>query len=175
MRGYTLRWFFVILLILAVIGAFIVGIRGLRFDTDILASLPQNDSVLADARYVIMNHPIQDRVVVDVGQVGGDRDILVKGAGLVELRMRESGLFKDVGLHKIGQQIPELLRHIVDHLPILFSSEELESKIKPLLTPEKIKQTMNDHFSSLHHLSYSGDSIHNYLELSKLSPEYTGI
>ena len=158
MRGYTWRWFLVIFLIVGVIGAFTAGIRGLRFDTDLLASLPQNDPVLADARYVINNHPIHDRVVVDVGHAGGDRDMLIKEASLVALRMRASGLFKDVGLQKIGQQIPELLRHIVDHLPILFSSEELESNIKPLLTPEKIEQTMNGHFSSLHNLDSIGQT-----------------
>src|SRR3990172_6994300 len=103
MRGHTLRWFLVSFLILAVIGAFIAGIRGLQFDTDILASLPQNDPVLADARYVIRNHPIQDRVVIDVGHAGGDVDVLTKGASLVESRMRTSGLFKEVGLQKIAQ------------------------------------------------------------------------
>ncbi len=158
MHGHTLRWFLVSFLILAVIGAFIAGIRGLQFDTDILASLPHNDPVLADARYVIRNHPIQDRVVIDVSHAGGDVDVLIKGASLVESRMRTSGLFKEVGLQKIAQRIPELLRHIVDHLPILFSSEELESKIAPLLTPAKITQAMNDHFSSLHNLDSIGQT-----------------
>lgn len=155
---HLLRWSLVIVVILAVIGLFITGIYRLQFDTDILASLPQSDPVLADARYVIMHHPIHDRVVVDVGHPGGNIDVLIEGANLVEARMRTSGLFKDVGFSHIGQLMPELIRHIVDHLPILFDKRELEENVKPLLSPEKMRQTMGDYFSSLHLLEGIGQT-----------------
>lgn len=158
MHKYLLRYSLVAIVILAVIGLFTAGIYRLQFDTDILASLPQTDPVLADARYVIMHHPIHDRVVLDVGHTGGDIDALVEGAMLVETRMRDSGLFKEVGFQQIGQVIPELMRYIVDHLPILFTDEELEKSVKPLLAPEKVRQTLNDHFSSLHHLDSIGQA-----------------
>ena len=159
MRKYFLRWSLVIIVILLVIGLFTLGIYRLQFDTDILTSLPQNDPVLADARYVIMHHPIHDRVVVDVEQhPAGDMALLVEGANLVEARMRDSGLFKEVGFRHIGQRIPELMQYIVDHLPILFDERELEENIKPLLAPEKVRQTMTDHFSSLHNLQGIGQT-----------------
>ncbi|HVO64919.1 MAG TPA: methyltransferase domain-containing protein [Syntrophales bacterium] len=155
---YLLRWSLVSVVILAVIGLFTVGIYRLRFDTDILSSLPQSDPVLADARHVIMHHPIHDRVVVDVGNPGGDVDILVQGANLVEAEMRTSGLFKEVGFSHIGQLMPELIRYIVDHLPILFNKKELEENVKPLLAPEKVRQTMEDYISSLHLLEGIGQT-----------------
>jgi hypothetical protein len=87
-------------------------------------------------------------VVIDVGHPGGDMDILVEGATLVEARMRDSGFFKEVGFGPIGQLIPELVQHLVAHLPVLFTERELEEKIKPLLAPGKIRRTLlKDNFS----------------------------
>ncbi len=155
---YLLRWSLVIVVILAVIGLFTTGIYRLQFNTDILSSLPQSDPVLADARYVIMHHPIHDRVVVDVGHPGGDIDVLIEGANLVEAKMRASGLFKEVGFSHIGQLMPEMIRYIIDHLPILFDKMELEENVKPLLSSEKVRQTMGDYFSSLHLLEGIGQT-----------------
>ena len=156
MHKYLLRLFLVAFVILTVIGLFTIGIYRLQFDADILASLPQNDPVLSDARYVIMHHPIHDRVVVDVGYPRGDMDTLVEGANLVEAKMRASGLFKEVGFDHIGQLIPELIQYVVTHLPVLFSEGELEENIKPLLTSEKVRQALENHLSSLHYLDGIG-------------------
>jgi len=153
-----LRWSLVIVVILSIVALFLAGIHRLHFDTDILASLPQNDPVLADARYVIMHHPIHDRVVVDVEHSGGDLDALLEGATLVEERMRASGLFKEVGFQHIGQLIPELMRHIVDHLPVLFDERELEALVRPLLAPDKVGQTLRDQVSSLYDLEGIGQT-----------------
>ncbi|MBI4633681.1 MAG: MMPL family transporter [Deltaproteobacteria bacterium] len=158
MHKYLLRYSLVAIVILAVIGLFLSGIYRLQFESDILASLPRTDPVLADARYVIMHHPIHDRVVLDLGQTGGDLDALVEGAVQVETRMRNSGLFKEVGFQQIGQRIPELMRSVVDNLPVLFSGDELERNIKPLLAPEKVRQTLNDLLSSLHDLAGIGQA-----------------
>jgi predicted exporter len=157
-QKYLFRWFLAAAIILAVVGLFAAGISRLQFDTDILASLPQNDPILADARYVITHHPVHDRVVIDVGHPGGAIDVLGEGADLVETRMSASGLFKEVGFRHIGQLIPELMRYTVDHLPVLFNEKELEENIKPLLAPEKIRQTLKDHVSSLHHLEGIGQT-----------------
>ncbi|MGO9137106.1 MAG: MMPL family transporter [Syntrophales bacterium] len=154
---HLLRWSLVIVVILAVIGLFTTGIYRLQIDTDILPSLPQGDPVLADARYVIMHHPIHDRVVVDVGNPGGDIDVLIEGANLVEAKMRASGLFKEVGFSHISQLMPELIRYIIDHLPILFDKKELEENVKPMLSPEKVRQTMGDYLYSLHLLEGIGE------------------
>ncbi len=158
MHKYLWRWSLAAFLILAVIGLFVVGFHRLQFDADILSSLPQNDPVLADARYIITHHPIYDRVVVDVQQTGGKLDVLEEGAALVEKRMRDSGLFREVGFQHIGQLIPELMRYIVDHLPLLFTEADLEGNITPLLSPEKIRRTMDAHASSLQDLGGIGQA-----------------
>ncbi len=158
MQRYLVRWSLVIIAILSVIGLFAAGVHRLHFDTDILTSLPQNDPVLADARYIIMHHPIHDRVVIDIEHIGGDMDALVEGANLVETKMRQSGLFKEVGIRHIGQLLPELIRHIADNLPVLFSREELEKDIKPLLEPENIRQSLQQNLSSLYHLEGIGQT-----------------
>jgi predicted exporter/SAM-dependent methyltransferase len=158
LQRYKLRWSFVILVLLAVTGVFVSGLQRLIFDTDLVASLPQDDSVLADARQIITNHPIQDKVVIDVGCSEADADGLAKAAMVIEKRMRESGLFARVGLDQEQQRIPELLFSITARLPVLFSAEELEEKVKPLLELGKIRATLSDHFAQLGHLESVGQT-----------------
>jgi predicted exporter len=160
MKGhpYLSRWILAALIMMTVVGLFATGVHRLKFDTDVLNALPQDDPVLADGRYVFLHHPIQDRVVVDVGQGEGDVERLVGASELIERRMRESGLFREVGFQSMGQLFPELLRHVVDHLPILFGEGELERVIKPLLAPEKVRQTLEDHIQSFGNLEGIGQA-----------------
>ena len=80
LRRYKLRWSFIIFVLLAVTGVFVIGLQRLTFDVDLIASLPQDDPILADARRIIANHPIQDRVVIDVGCSEANGDGLVSAA-----------------------------------------------------------------------------------------------
>jgi len=157
-RPHLFRWILAALIILSVAALFAVGVYRLQFDTDVLNALPQDDPVLADGRYVFRHHPIQDRIVVDLGQREGDAERLVGAAGLIEQRMRESGLFRKVGLESMGQLFPELLRHTVDHLPLLFSAEELAQEIAPRLTPENVRQVLADHIQSFGNLEGIGQA-----------------
>lgn len=157
-RPFLFRWILAALIILSVAALFTAGVHRLKFDTDVLNALPQDDPVLDDGRYVFLHHPIQDRIVVDVGQEAGDLERLVSAAGLIEQRMRESGLFRKVGLQSMGQLFPELLRHTVDHLPLLFNSDDLARSVAPLLTPESVKQTLTDHIQSLGNLDGIGQA-----------------
>jgi predicted exporter/SAM-dependent methyltransferase len=158
LQRYKLRWSFILLVLLAVTGAFVTGLQRLIFDTDLIASLPQDDSVLADARRIITNHPIQDRVVIDVGRSEADADGLVDAAIVIEKRLRESGLFTRVGMDQEQQFIPELIFFITARLPVLFSAEELEEKVKPLLEPAKIRAALSDHFAQLSNLESVGQT-----------------
>lgn len=158
LQRYKLRWSFIILVLLAVTGAFVAGLQHLIFDTDLVASLPQDDSVLADAHRIITHHPIQDRVVIDVGRSDADADGLANAAMVIEKRLRESGLFARVSLEQEQQLIPELIFSITGRLPVLFSAEELEEKVKPLLEPGKIRATLSDHFAQLGHLESVGQT-----------------
>jgi predicted exporter/SAM-dependent methyltransferase len=148
----------IVLILLVVTGVFVAGLQRLIFDTDLVASLPQNDSVLADARRVITHHPIQDRVVIDVGHSEADPDGLVNAAIAIEKRLRESGLFARVSLDQEQQLIPGLIFSITGRLPFLFSANELEEKVKPLLEPAKIRSTLSDHFAQLSHLESVGQA-----------------
>ncbi|HVP78962.1 MAG TPA: methyltransferase domain-containing protein [Thermodesulfobacteriota bacterium] len=158
LQRYKLRWSFVILVLLAVTGVFVAGLQRLIFDTDLVASLPQDDPVLADARRIITNHPIQDRVVIDVGRSDANVDGLVDAARVVEKRLRESGLFARVGLEQEQQLIPELIFSISVRLAVLFSAEELEEEVKPLLDPVKIRRALSDHFAQLGQLESIGQT-----------------
>jgi predicted exporter/SAM-dependent methyltransferase len=157
-RRYKLRWSFIVLVILTVAGLFGSGLQRLTFDTDLVASLPQDDPVLADARRIITNHPIQDRVVIDVSLPRADRDALVQAASLIERRLQESGLFKRVGLGQEQQLFPELIFSIAGRLPVLFTARDLEEKVKPLLPPEKIREGLAAHFAQLGQLDSIGQT-----------------
>ncbi|MDO9558250.1 MAG: MMPL family transporter [Syntrophales bacterium] len=146
------------LVVLAILGLFMVGVHRLQFDADVLNSLPRNDPVLADAHYIITHHPIYDRVVVDVSCAGGTTDALMEGARLVEARMRDSGLFREVGFQDMARLMPELMHYIADHLPILFSARDLEKVVLPLLASENIHRTLQEHLSSLQDLGGIGQT-----------------
>ncbi|MCE5265937.1 MAG: MMPL family transporter, partial [Deltaproteobacteria bacterium] len=157
-RQYRLRWPCILLVLLVVAGLFIAGLSRLTFDTDLAASLPADDSVLADARRIIANHPIQDRVVIDVALPQANPDGLISAAALIEQRLRESGLFRRVGLTQEQQRFPELIFSIAARLPTLFSGAELEEKVRPLLLPEKIREAVTGHLRQLGQLDSIGQS-----------------
>ena len=66
-RRYRLRWS-LMLAVVAVLGGLLLyeSQGGVRIETDILASLPRHDPVLADAHRVIRHLPVQDRLIIDV-------------------------------------------------------------------------------------------------------------
>jgi predicted exporter/SAM-dependent methyltransferase len=157
-QRYKSRGWFIGLVVLAVAGLFWVALQRLTFDTDLVASLPQDDPVLADARRIITHHPIQDRVVVDVRLAREDRDGLVAVAGLIEQRLIESGLFRRVGLGREQQQFPELIFSITGRLPVLFTAAELAEKVGPRLQPDKIREHLVAHFGQLGQLDSIGQT-----------------
>ncbi len=130
--------FFVSLLI---IGCTVVGKMRLDIDTDLARSLPASERVIADALEIFKHHPIHDQVAVDIQINGNDRDSLVEGAVFLEQKMKESGLFAQVGTNGMGELIPRLALHVAQNLPLLFSREELQ-KIAPLLEPDRIKERL---------------------------------
>jgi uncharacterized protein len=105
----------------------------IQVDTDVASSLPDDHDVLSDAVYIFKHHPIQDRIAIDIALDQADRDLLVRLAGDVEEQLRRSGLFIKVGMDDMQQIIPRLVTHIADHLPFLFSAQELKTQVAPLL------------------------------------------
>ncbi|MDA8125215.1 MAG: methyltransferase domain-containing protein [Deltaproteobacteria bacterium] len=158
-QRYRFRWS-LIAVVLAVLGAVLLyeSLGGIRIETDILASLPQHDPVLADAHRVIRHLPVQDRLVIDVAISGGDRDALADGGDLVETGLRESRLFKQVGTQQMETLFPELLSHVVNHLPLLFDKQELETRVAPLLAPDQVRRALAEDLQTLQGLEGIGQT-----------------
>ncbi len=139
----------VILTILVTALLFIAGYQRVQIDADIIGTLPQGDPVIADARYVIQNHPIQDQIVIDLGIAKADRDLLVRAAARIEKRLRESGLFEQVGMEEMRGLVPQLMIYIMDHLPVMFSQDALKRDIEPLLEPNRIRTKLRENITRL--------------------------
>lgn len=132
-----------LLIVLVAIGALsAIGWQRIRIDTDITSSLPQRDPVIKDALHLFSNHPLQDQLTIDVGLDRKDPDLLVECGQAVEQALRESGLFKSVGMEAVAKGLPELMETVVKRLPVLFTAKDLESQVRPLITPEKIALRM---------------------------------
>jgi predicted exporter/SAM-dependent methyltransferase len=142
-RRYRFRWS-LMLAVVAVLGGLLLyeSLGGVRIETDILASLPRHDPVLADAHRVIRHLPVQDRLLIDVAIRGGDRDALVAGTDLIEAGLRESGLFRQVGMQQMEALFPELVAHVAGRLPLLFDGDGLEKEVAPLLAPSQIRRAL---------------------------------
>jgi predicted exporter/SAM-dependent methyltransferase len=155
---YRLPWPLIMTVFVGVVGLFLIGQYRVLIDSDIVASLPQGDPVISDARYIIDHHPIQDRVVIDIEHRHSDPGLLITGAEFVEKRLRESGLFKTVGLSQHQQLFPELISYVTDHFPILFSERDLKEKVEPLLSPENVRQSLLDAYAILTSLEGIGQT-----------------
>ncbi|TFH39501.1 MAG: MMPL family protein, partial [Chrysiogenales bacterium] len=152
------RWTAVILTALTVAGLLAIALSTARIDTDVISSLPKNDPVLADAGYIFRHHPIQDQMVIDIGIDGNDPDRLVEIGDLVQERLRESGLFIDVGIGETQALFPDLVRHVQDSLPALLSEDDLEREIRPLLVPGRIREALESLRADLLNLDAIGQA-----------------
>jgi uncharacterized protein len=146
---------------------FLWGRNRLLIDSDLVASLPKNDPVVAAAAEVLAHHPMQERVVIDLGLKSSDPGALIKAAEFVEKRLGESGLFKTVGLSRYQHLFPELIAQVIDHFPILFSERDLKEKVEPLLAPEKIRQALTSAYTTL--TSLEGIGLSSFIAQDPLS------
>ena len=149
LRRYRFNWPLILVVSLGVAAVFFVGQYRLVIDTDLVSSLPQNDPIVSDARYVISRHPLQDRVVIDLGHQSSNPDPLITAADFVEKRLDESELFKSVGLTRHQQVFPELIAYVMSHFPVLFSEQDLKEKVAPLLSTEEVRRILMDAHKAL--------------------------
>ncbi|MEN6421675.1 MAG: MMPL family transporter, partial [Smithella sp.] len=156
MSKYQIKWSIVFTAALIVAALFFWESNNLKIETDILESMPHKDPVLADARQVIKHLPVQDKVFINLEQTSFDRDKLAGTAAAVSEKLAQSGLFTKVGIGDDAGNFPELMAHVNDNLPALLSADDLEKKIAPLLTPEKIKETMAQNRQALEQLEGIG-------------------
>ena len=165
MKGFRWRWPLIVLVSSAIIALFFYQLRHFTIETDIAGALPQNDPVISDARYCIKHLPLQDRVIIDVSLKKPDRDMLVEGAVFIQERLKKSGLFKTVGIEQVQEIFPELVTHIADNLPLMFTQSDLDEKVEPLLSPNKIRMIMSESLAQLQNLQGIGQT-----ELTRRDP-----
>lgn len=155
---YQIKWPLVFIVALVVALLFIWESGHLKIETDILESMPHDDPVLADARQIIRHLPIQDKIFIDLEQDSADKDRLVKAASMVSSKLSQSGYFVKVGISDDAQNFPELIAYVTNKLPVLFSADDLNEKIQPLLEPEKIRATFAETKRGLEQLEGIGRS-----------------
>ena len=158
MKSNSFHWHRVIITLVVVTVLFAVGFSRIDIEADIVSFLPQGDSVISDALYIFKNHPIQDQLIIDVSLQEDDLDILVECGRRVEQSLRQSKLFKTVGLQDFQSLIPDLAFHILNHLPLLFSTEDLQNHVEPLLDPQKVSNKISDTLESLFNLEGIGQA-----------------
>ena len=157
MKNKISKIILIIIISASVIAMFKIAMSRLVIDMDIVESLPKDDPIVNEAAYVINHLPSKDRIIIDL-QSSGDIEDLTEGAVFIEKYLSGSGLFKTVGLGDNEALFPELITRITDRLPYLFSEKELEEKIKPLLTREKITSELKQRYLELTSLDSIGQS-----------------
>jgi uncharacterized protein len=152
------NWPLLILTLVLIGGLFWASMRLTTIDTDITRYLPQDDPVLSDAGYIFAHHPIQGEMVIDLGVETPDPEQLVRCSDFIEDRLRESGLFSRTGTESMQALIPELVTHVGDNLPVLFTQVELERQVAPLLTAESISNRLREIRNQLLNLDAIGQA-----------------
>lgn len=130
----------------------------MEIDTDITKYLPQSDPVIADAEHVFKNHPIQDRLIIDIGLQKENVGLLLACSRFVAQKLTQSGLFKQVGIKDFQEVMPDLMAHVLNNLPVMFDETELQDKVAPLLTSENINMMIRDNYNKLLDLEGIGRS-----------------
>jgi len=143
---------------LLIFSAALTAFLRLDIDTDIVRSLPSDQTVISDALDIFTNHPIHDQIAIDISLNIDDRDILVQCGEYIEEQFHASKLFAEVGTSEIASLIPDLALHVIRNLPILFSSEELEQYIAPRLEKQFIETRFEENFLKLSSLEGIGQS-----------------
>ena len=158
MISNSFHWRRVIITLAVVTALFAVGLSRLEIEADIVSFLPKGDSVISDALYIFKNHPIQDQLVIDVSLQEENLDLLVECGRRVEQSLRRSNLFKKVGFQDFQALIPDLAFHILNHLPQLFSTEDLQNQVEPLLNPGNVRSKISETQLSLYNLDGIGQA-----------------
>ncbi|MBA2882610.1 putative exporter/precorrin-6B methylase 2 [Desulfosalsimonas propionicica] len=128
----------------------------LRIETNILHSLPAGNPVMADGHEVILNHPYQNRVLIDLGLEPADPEVLSAAAGRLEAYLEATGLFDAVGFKDAGQIFSALDLYAAQHLPALLTDRDLEKKAAPLLEKGVLEKRVRQNLSRLYTMESTG-------------------
>ena len=158
MESTIFKWRRLIFILFVVAVFFTIGLYRMKIDTDIIGFLPQDDPIISDALSLFANHSIQDQLIIDVSHQKDDLDVLVKYGQLVAKRLKQSGLFKNVGMQDVQNLIPDLALYILNDLPFMFSTNGLNNTIQPLLDPHNISKKLADIKTQLFNLAGIGQA-----------------
>lgn len=136
-------------MLLTMTGFGVLGFLRLDIETDVVRSLPSDSKVVSDALQIFKQHPFHDQIAIDIAIENGDRDDLVACAELLEKDLQKSGLFSQVGVKDTGELIGAIAVHVSRHLPLLFSKDELQKNVLPLLEEQQIQERIHALFESL--------------------------
>ncbi|MFO8111314.1 MAG: MMPL family transporter [Desulfosalsimonadaceae bacterium] len=148
--------FFLAVFVLAALA--VIALFRLRLETDIVNTLPRGNAVLEEGSYVLLHHPYQNQVFIDLGLERKNPDKLVEAAAFIESELHKSGLFKTVGMEEMGRLFPRLAKHAVENLPVLFTAEALENDAAPLLEAGALEQRVTKNLSGLYTMESTGMS-----------------
>jgi predicted exporter/SAM-dependent methyltransferase len=126
-----------------------IGLLRLQIDTDVIRSLPAENSVLSDALDIFANHPLLEQIAVDVRINRDDPDTLVACGTFVEKELRSNTLFTQVGTEQIGALLPGLALHLAENLPLLFTADELQEQVAPKLSPSAVQEQIQAIYTSM--------------------------
>lgn len=142
---------------LLIICCAVVGNMRLDIDSDVARLLPTSERFIADGLEIFKHHPIHDQVAVDIMLNRDDQDTLVECGVFLEQKMKDSGLFAQVGTAAMGELIPRLAVHVARNLPLLFSKDDLQ-KIAPLLDADRINERLRKLYEDLGSLEGLGQA-----------------
>ena len=158
----TIRWPLLLVAVIGIAAAFWVGQRLVIIDSDIMASIPKDDPVLADAVHVLRRNPSMDRIVIDLSLEGRPADPqpdrLVAAANLINKRLEQSGLFARVGIGFDSGTAARLYGAVLDNLPALFSEQELRGQVLKLLRPSRVRKLLDERHAELAQLGGLGQA-----------------
>jgi len=149
---------FVFAVVLVLTAAAVISLFHLRFETNIINSLPRGNAVIDQGAYVLKHHPYQNRIFIDLALDEKNPDKLVAAAEILETRLKKSELFQTVGTREMGRLFPKLIAHVAENLPVLFTAEELENEIAPILQEDSVKQRVRENLTGLFTMDGMGRS-----------------
>lgn len=149
--------------------AALVGLQRLDLDMNVLNVLPDTDPVVSDSRAILADHPIMDVLVIDLQMAdsSSNRERLADAADFLCLRLAKSKLVRSVDKDRMGSAFSALIDRVVAQLPYLFSQEELNRAVAPILEPENLEAAAAQGIESLYSLDGMGQL--NWLQKDPLS------
>jgi predicted exporter len=137
-----------------------LALKRIRVESDLTASIPAGSAVLDSGRRLLAKHPVIDWVAIDMSSEGGtpDSERLIAAAETVQASLSKTGQFRSVGNREWADGFAALHESLVDRLPTLFSSDELERELPSRITEAAIRTRLSATLEQLNALDGMGQA-----------------